>query len=140
MQTFWWKGLKHCCFQMGTMNEFVYLDVQWYCYSKEWRNCLLPVDPVSSFRFGNGTCKHLLALSKVWSKSSILSIKELSSLLGIFTLSWRKEGCCVCISQNRNILSAKDFSLEPLVTRAIRCWDREVSELLWKYVYFKLIC
>ena len=58
---------------------------------------------------GNGICKHLLALSKVLKKSDKLSTTELSSLLDIFTSSWRMQCCCVFSLQNSNNLIAKDF-------------------------------
>ena len=47
------------------------------------------VDLVSNLGFGNGSCEHLLAVSKVLMLSRNLLTKELSSFLGNFNSSGR---------------------------------------------------
>ena len=47
------------------------------------------VDPISILGFDWGICIHLLALSKAFRKLSRLPTEQVSSLLEIFTSSWR---------------------------------------------------
>ena len=57
--------------------------------------------------FGYGICKHLLALSKGLRKLRKLLTKELSSVLEMFTSSWRINRCCILKRQDCTNLDAK---------------------------------
>ena len=45
-----------CFFQIRTINEFDYLDVQRYCYSNEQRDCLLTLSIQSRLWVGESVC------------------------------------------------------------------------------------
>ena len=67
------KKRKKCCSKIGTINEFVYLDVQRYCILMSKEIVFEFVDPISIWCFVSGFCKNLLALSKVLRKPRKLS-------------------------------------------------------------------
>ena len=64
------------------------------------------VYPISILGFGNGICKHLLALSKIFRKSRKLSTTELFWRYSLFLGGYN---ATVFNSQNWNNLIAQDF-------------------------------
>ena len=83
---------------------------------------------------GNGICDTLLAWSKAFRNSPKLSSRDSISFLEMLTSSLRMNRCCNFESQKWKTSNAKDFLLDPLLTRTIRLWDCEMFKNVVKKV------
>ena len=117
-----WSDNRICLFKCSTISLEQWLNNSSFAF----------VNPTSNIGLGKGICDTLLAWSKALRNSPKLSSRDSISFLEMLTSSLRMNRCCNFESQRWNTLNAKDFLLDPLLTRTIRLWDCEMSKMLWK--------